>query len=92
MTEHIRALDITDDAWMNGGVGDDHLTAILVINGTFHHLEAIRVTEDEDGHQCAASAAFEESLDALYTLGGDGPFDTVTIRGASYVLAVIPFQ
>ena len=92
MTEHVRALEITDDAWMNGGVDDDHLTAILVINGTFHHLEAIRVIEEDDGHQRAASAGFDDSLDALYALGGDGPFDTVTIRGASYILAVIPFQ
>lgn len=88
----VRDLTIPDDDWMNGGADDNHLTTILVINGTFHHLEAIRVIEDEDGHQRAASAAFEESLDALYVLGGDGPFDTVTIRGASYVLAVIPFQ
>jgi hypothetical protein len=92
MTENVRTIEIADGDWMNGGVDDDHLTAILVINGTFHHLEAIRVIEDADGHQRAASPAFEESLDALYALGGDGPFDTVTIRDASYVLAVIPFQ
>ena len=94
MTEpqRIRELTIADDDWMNGGDDADHLTTILVINGRFHHLEAIRVIEDEDGQQRAASPDFEDSLDAMFTIGGDGPFDTVTIRGESYVLVVIPFQ
>jgi hypothetical protein len=93
MTERaIRSLTIDDEDWMNGGDDDDHLTAILVVNGTFHHLEAIRVTEDENGIQIAASPAFADALDAMYQIGGDGPFDTVTIRGATYVLVVIPFQ
>ena len=94
MTEpiRVRALTIPDDDWMNGGADTNHLTTILVINGTFHHLEAIRVIEDEDGRQQAASAAFEDTVDALFTIGGDGPFDTVTIRGDTYVLVVIPFQ
>jgi 6-phosphofructokinase len=94
MTEptRVRALTIPDDDWMNGGADTNHLTTILVINGMFHHLEAIRVVEDEDGRQQAAAAAFEDSIDALFTIGGDGPFDTVTIRGDTYVLVVIPFQ
>jgi hypothetical protein len=50
----VRDLTIADDDWMNGGDNADHLTTILVINGTFHHLEAIRVIEDEDGRQHAA--------------------------------------
>jgi len=88
MTErHVRDLVLA-----NGGADDDHLTAILVINGTFHHLEAIRVIEDEDGRQHAASPNFEDSLDAMFVIGGDGLFDTVTIRGESYVLVVTPFQ
>jgi len=94
MTEPIsvRALTISDADWMNGGADTHHLTTILVINGTFHHLEAIRVVEDEDGCQHATSPDFEDSIDALFTIGGDGPFDTVTIRGDTYVLVVIPFQ
>jgi hypothetical protein len=94
MTEptRVRDLMIPDDDWMNGGEDGNHLTSILVINGTFHHLEAIRVIEDEDGGQRAASPDFEDSIDALFTIGGDGPFDTVTIRGETYVLVVIPFQ
>lgn len=95
MSDPARIYDLTipDDAWMNGGENADHLTTILVINGTFHHLEAIRIVEDDDEQQQhASSPEFEASIDALYELGGDGPFDTVTIRGATYVLVVIPFQ
>ncbi len=92
MTErHIRSITVHDDDWMSGGADRDHLTAILVINGTFHHLEAIRVLDDDDGHQHATSPDFADSIDVLYALGGDGPFDSVTIHGASYVLVVIPF-
>jgi hypothetical protein len=94
MTEPTRVRDLTipDDDWMNGGDNADHLTTILVINGTFHHLEAIRIIEDDDGRQHAASAEFEGSMDAMFTIGGDGPFDTVSIKGDAYVLVVIPFQ
>jgi hypothetical protein len=94
MTEPTRVRDLTipDDDWMNGGKDNDHLTTILVINGTFHHLEAIRVCEDGDGRQHAASPEFEESVDAMFQIGGEGPFDTVSIKGDSYVLVVIPFQ
>jgi len=88
----IRSLTIADDDWMRSEDDDDHLTAILVINGTFHHLEAIRVIEDQDGIQVAASAAWSTSLDAMFEIGGDGPFDTIAVRGGTYVVTVIPFQ
>jgi 6-phosphofructokinase len=77
---------------MNSEADSNHLTTILVINGAFHHLEAIRVIDDEDGRQHAASPDFEDSIDAMFTIGGDGPFDTVSINGDSYILVVIPFQ
>ncbi len=94
MTEptRVRELTIADDDWMNGGKDNDHLTTILVINGTFHHLEAIRICEDEDGRQHAASPEFEESIDGMFLIGGEGPFDTVSIKGDAYALVVIPFQ
>jgi hypothetical protein len=94
MTEPTRVRDLTvaDDDWMNGGDNADQLTTILVINGTFHHLEAIRIIEDDDGRQHAASPEFEEIVDGMFLVGGDGPFDTVSIKGDSYVLVVIPFQ
>jgi hypothetical protein len=94
MTEptRVRALTIPDDDWMNGGDDNHHLTTIVVINGTFHHLEAIRVIEDDGGRQHAASPDFDDIVDGVFMIGGDGPFDTVTIRGEPYVLVVIPFQ
>jgi 6-phosphofructokinase len=85
-------LDVSQLEWQDTEGDRSHLLAILVISGTFHHLEAIRVIEDEDGRQRAASPDLEDTLDALFTIGGDGPFDTVTIRGETYVLVVIPFQ
>jgi hypothetical protein len=88
----VRALTISDDDWMNGEADTNHLTTILVINGTFHHLEAIRVIEDEDGRQHAASPDFEDIVDGMFLIGGDGPFDTVSINGDPYILVVIPFQ
>lgn len=94
MTEPTRVRDLTipDDDWMSGGDNADHLTTILVINGTLHHLEAIRIYEDEEGRQHAADPAFEESIEAMYQIGGDGPFDTVYIKGDSYLIVAIPFQ
>jgi hypothetical protein len=94
MTQRTRvhAITIPDDDWMNGGADPSHLTTILVINGTFHHLEAIRVVEDMDGRQRAAPPGFEDSIDALFTIGGDRTFDTITIRGETHVLLVIPFR
>jgi len=95
MTEptRVRALTVADDDWMNGGEDANHLTTILVINGTFHHLEAIRIHEDDDdGRQHAASPEFEEIVDGMFLIGGDGPFDTVSIKGDLYVLVVVPFQ
>jgi hypothetical protein len=88
----IHDLAIEDDAWMRTGDDDDHLTAVLVLNGAYHHLDAIRVIENDDGLQVAASDGDQDTLDALFSLGGEGPFDTVTLRGGTYVLVVIPFQ
>lgn len=87
----VLALSVPDNAWMEDRNGD-RLLAILVLNGTFHHLEAIRVIEDDDGIQQAASEDLVETFDAMYAIGGEGPFDTVTIRGGDYVLVVTPFQ
>jgi hypothetical protein len=84
-------LTIPEDAWMEDRNGD-RLLAILVINGTFYHLEAIRVVDDDDGIQKAASEDLAETFEAMFQIGGEGAFDTVTIRGVEYVLIVTPFQ
>jgi hypothetical protein len=87
----VLALSIPDDAWVEDRNGD-RLLAILVLNGTFHHLEAIRVVEDSDGVQQPALEDFAETFEAMYAIGGEGAFDSVTMRGAEYVLVVTPFQ
>lgn len=84
-------LTVPEDAWIEGR-NRDHLVAILVINGTFHHLEAVRVVENDDGIQKPASEDLTDTFDAMYQIGAEGPFDTVTIRGAEYVLVVTPIQ
>ena len=87
----VLALSVPDDAWVEDRDGD-RLLAILVLNGTFHHLEAIRVIDDDDGIQQAASEDLATTFEAMYAIGGEGPFDTVTMRGGEYVLVVTPFQ
>lgn len=89
---HVRSITVADDDWIPAGDNADHLTAIVVINGTFHHLDAIRIYEDDDGHQRAEAPHLQEAIDGMYQIGADGPFDTVYIRGESYVLVVVPFQ
>jgi hypothetical protein len=85
------ALSIPDDAWQDTEGDGTRLLATLVINGTYHHLEAIRVTEG-DSEQRAINPVFEEVRSALYAFGGDGAFETTGIGDVAYVIAVTPFQ
>lgn len=89
---HVRAISFADNDWLDAEGDGSHLTAILVINGTFHHLDAIRVTDDEDGVQKPSADHLASTLDGMYAIGADGPFDTVVIRGETYVLVATPFQ
>lgn len=89
---HVRAITFDDEDWIDAEGDGSHLTAILVINSTFHHLDAIRVTDDEDGIQKPFADHLASTLDGMYAIGADGPFDTVTIRGGTYVLVATPFQ
>jgi hypothetical protein len=84
-------LTIPDDAWWDAEGDGSRLLAILDINGTLHHLEALCVIE-HDGEQRARNEAFEEALSALYQFGGSDPFETTQIGDANYVIAVTPFQ
>lgn len=84
------ALWIPDDAWQDTEGDGTRLLATLVINGTSHHLEAIRVTEG-DSEQRATNPIFDDALTALYAFGGDGAFETTGIGDAAYVIAVTPF-
>lgn len=89
---NIHAITLADDDWIRVDDDGNRLTAVLVVNGRFHHLDAIRVVDDDEGIQIAASPELQEMLDAMFVIGADGPFDTVRIRDAEYVLVVTPFQ
>lgn len=75
----------------NGAHSRCHLNATVQIAGADHHLEAIEVTEIE-GQQTGINGA-EDRFEALLAFrdGGDGPFETVSIEGRTYVLSMIPF-
>jgi hypothetical protein len=86
-------LTIPDDAWRDAGEDENnHLTMNLVINGKFHHLDAIRIVEDAGGRQHAASPDIQDIFDALFMIGGGDPFTTLTIRDGTYIVLVVPFQ
>ena len=83
-------LKIPREAWV-GGDAADRLTATLIINGTSHHIEAIRIAWD-DGCQRAHNPELEASLDAMCAIAFDGPFETVRIDDTEYVINITPFQ
>ena len=91
--EESRVFDlwIPDNGWQDTEGDGTRLLATLVINGTYHHLEAIRVPEG-DSEQRATNPIFEDALTALYAFGGDGAFETTGIGDVAYVIAVTPFQ
>jgi len=66
--------------------------------GTSYHAIAIRVVggfskEGEPAEQQALDPSFQEELDALYGVNGDGPFCLTQIPGyeGDYVIAIIPY-
>lgn len=88
-------VNIPVDAWQPNGPEDDptsRLLSSLVIYGTYHHLEAYAVTEDENGIQVAAHPIFQSNLDGMYEVGEpDKAFECVTIGLRQYVLAMTPY-
>lgn len=87
----ILSITIPDGAWL-ADENRERMIAVLVINGTHHHLEALRVECDSTGIQRATRSDLQESLDAMFTIGHDGPFETITIGRAEYVIVVTPYQ
>jgi len=69
------------------------LLATIRLFGRYHHLEAIAVTTNAGGEQCAADPTFESLLGELHeAFGPDGAFQTVEINGREYVLFVSPYS
>jgi hypothetical protein len=87
----ILSITIPVEAWL-ADHGRDRMIAVLVIDGIHHHLEALRVERDSAGIQRATRTEDQASLDAMFTIGHDGPFDTIAIGRAEYVIVVTPYQ
>ena len=90
-------LNIPDDAWEESGVDPENmetrLATVVMVNGIGHHLEAFQVkTNEKTGVQEAADVAFESNIDGICNVAEpDGHWQTVTIRGKEYALAMTPF-
>ena len=71
-----------------------YLLGTATVSGVPFHVEAIRVTEDAEGAQCAADANNHARLESLYDTQGEGPFRTVSIPGhhGAYVVWLTPYQ
>jgi hypothetical protein len=67
-----------------------HLLGTLLIAGVPHHIEGFEV-EERDGCQESVLSDSETSFDELSEIA-QGPMQTVTIAGRSYVLLITPFQ
>jgi len=75
------------------GYPESKLLATVQFGSTLHHLEAIAVTEREDGEQVADDAEHEALLSDLSdALGEGGAFHTATINGREYALFLSPFR
>jgi hypothetical protein len=90
-------LNIPDDAWEETGVDPGDMEARLStevrVNGVGHHLEAFQVKVNEKTDiQEAADIVFESNIGGICDVAEpDGHWQTVTIRGKEYVLAMTPF-
>ena len=87
-------LTIPDEAWQEDGeepMTHSRLLAQIRINGVHFHLQAIAVSVDDEGLQCACDADDEHRLVALYTaVMANGSWDTIEIRGHEYVVFATP--
>jgi hypothetical protein len=81
--------------WDKTGGWDGHpaetrLTAHIRIEGADLHVDAIEVRHGADRIE-AVHPAFEQDLDSMAELLGDGDFTTSTIEGREYVIRALPF-
>ena len=83
-----------EQSWTEAGPDEDpasRLISIIVVLGTFLHLEAIALRIDADEVQRADHS--NESLASLASFAEpDGPFETTEIICRNYVLAAYPFS
>lgn len=103
-TTDVFTLSIPDEAWRAAGdpadtaeerTADERslVTAVVTINGTFHHLVAYEVTVGDDGMVTPADGDKSEEIDGYYAAAGAlGSFDTTTIGDREYVVVMTPFD
>lgn len=96
-------LDLTEGIWEGAPVHPDEspfsrLLSTVFIEGVPHHLEAIQVVhippdDEQEWETQEGTTPGTDDLLARYheVAGGDGPFLTVKLGGAEYVLALTPF-
>jgi hypothetical protein len=78
--------------WPSAEGDDSRLICVISINGTFMHLEAIRVrSRGRSRIQQAVHAKHQGDFDLLCQFGSEGQFETTEINGKSYVLVATPF-
>lgn len=68
----------------------DRMLAQVVINGTYHHLEAYRVSYRENGELYLSNPKMEDELMPTLQELYDGAYETVKINGFEYVLFMFP--
>jgi len=90
-------ITIPDAAWRLCGDEDEPgaergvLTAVVTVNGTYHHAVAYRVAEE--AHDFQRVEQRDEDVDHyVAACGASGPFVTTTIAGARYLVFVTPFD
>ena len=103
-TTDVFALSIPHEAWRAAGdpaepeeerTADERslLTAVVTINGTFHHLVAYEVTVGDDGMVTPSDGDKSEEIDGYYAAAGAlGSFETTTIAGREYIVVMTPFE
>lgn len=90
----VAGLTIPDDDWTDATAEKDgsELLAGVTINGTPMHFEAFAIVEDEGGNLKGATDEVEAALEAwAHACRPDGPWETTTIRGRTYVVFASPY-
>ncbi len=84
-------LKIPDKNWEPASTGTKVLRTTVVINGVHFHFMAIAVAMENDT-QVGVDQETQDYLDDVSsTFDPDGPFETIKINGADYVVVAAPF-
>lgn len=96
MRDDWSTLHIPNSRWEACGdelAGDRHdrLLTTIVVNGCPMHLDARRIIADDGSQQAFAAGAYPDDAGPLSdALGADGPWQTIGLGDAEYVLFASP--